>query len=68
MILPAKQAVMVAIQQASGFCLLNCSPTSFLTARAARLKWARSNSGNQVAGSPCSHTVTNLQQMNSDYL
>ena len=49
-ILPAKEAVMVASQVARGLDLLNPSPTSFLTAKAARMKWQMSNRGDQALG------------------
>ena len=52
--LPAKEAVMVASQVARGFDLLKPTPTSFLTARAARRKWQMSKSGDQATGRPCS--------------
>ena len=45
---------MVASQVARGFDLLKPTPTSFLTARAARRKWQMSKSGHQAAGRPCS--------------
>ena len=51
-ILPANEAVMVANHVARGLERLNPIPTSFLTARAARMKWQMSNSGDQAAGRP----------------
>ena len=52
--LPAKEAVMVASQVARGLDLLKLTPTSFLTARAARRKWQMSKRGDQAAGRPWS--------------
>ena len=51
--LPAKEAVIVANQVARGLDLLKGMPTSFLTARAAKMKWQMSNRGYQVAGMDC---------------
>ena len=61
--LPAKAAVMVATQVARGWSLLKESPTSFLTARAARRKWQRLNREGQVVGKDCSLWESSMVSM-----
>ena len=51
--LPAKEAVIVANHVAKGFERLNSVPTSFLTAKAASMKWQTSKRGDHAEGRPC---------------